>query len=177
MPWSPPGPPAPVAGRGLVVLRADSAFLGLDVIAAARRGGARFSATARLLVRRVRRLNPTGAPSTKVDKDGPARPGTSAVDPGVRPAVRAPRTERSRRCNRTSSSGQPAGESPVRRDARVPGSGAPGVDREVGVEVEHPAPSGGAQLAGPQHEAKPAASSAPPAARRGKEEPSPCLRG
>jgi hypothetical protein len=32
---------------GLVVLRADSAFYGRDVIAAARRGGARFSVTAR----------------------------------------------------------------------------------------------------------------------------------
>ena len=34
-------------GTGLVVLRADSAFYGRDVIAAARRGGARFSITAR----------------------------------------------------------------------------------------------------------------------------------
>ncbi len=35
-------------GRGLVLLRADSAFFTCDVIAAARRGGARFSITARM---------------------------------------------------------------------------------------------------------------------------------
>jgi len=89
------------------------------------------------------------------------------VDPGVRPVVRAPWTGRRGRCNRASSSGQPAGVSPARGDARVLGSGAPGVDREVGVEVECSAPLGGAQLAGPQHEAKPAASLAPPALRGG----------
>src|SRR5664280_1570671 len=54
---SPCGPPAPAAfaaagaggphGDGLVVLRADSAFYGHDVVAAARRAGARFSITAR----------------------------------------------------------------------------------------------------------------------------------
>ncbi len=37
-----------VNGKGLVVLRADSAFYGHDVIAAARRAGARFSITARM---------------------------------------------------------------------------------------------------------------------------------
>lgn len=36
------------AGAGLVILRADSAYYGHDVIAAARRGGARFSITPRL---------------------------------------------------------------------------------------------------------------------------------
>jgi len=35
-------------GRGLVTVRADSAYYGHDVIAAARRGGARFSITARM---------------------------------------------------------------------------------------------------------------------------------
>ncbi len=35
-------------GRGLVIVRADSAYYGHDVIAAARRGGARFSITARM---------------------------------------------------------------------------------------------------------------------------------
>jgi hypothetical protein len=35
-------------GKGLIVLRADSAFYGHDVIAAARRAGARFSVTARM---------------------------------------------------------------------------------------------------------------------------------
>jgi hypothetical protein len=76
---------------------------------------------------------------------------------------------------------QAQGSLPVQvRSGETPGSpvvGLPALTEQVSVEVEHPAPSGGAQLAGPQHEAKPAASSAPPAARRGKEEPSPCLRG
>jgi len=35
-------------GRGLVTVRADSAYYGHDIIAAARRGGARFSITARM---------------------------------------------------------------------------------------------------------------------------------
>ena len=35
-------------GRGLVIVRADSAYYGHDVVAAARRGGARFSITARM---------------------------------------------------------------------------------------------------------------------------------
>ncbi len=35
-------------GKGLVLLRADSAFFGFDTLAAARRSGARFSVTARL---------------------------------------------------------------------------------------------------------------------------------
>ncbi len=35
-------------GTGLVLLRADSAFFGYDTLAAARRGGARFSVTARM---------------------------------------------------------------------------------------------------------------------------------
>src|SRR5665811_379016 len=34
-------------GRGLITVRADSAYYGHDVVAAARRGGARFSITAR----------------------------------------------------------------------------------------------------------------------------------
>ena len=36
------------AGAGLVLMRADSAYFGHDVIASARRGGARFSVTARM---------------------------------------------------------------------------------------------------------------------------------
>ena len=35
-------------GGGLITVRADSAYYGHDVIAAARRGGARFSITARM---------------------------------------------------------------------------------------------------------------------------------
>ncbi len=35
-------------GTGLVLLRADSAFFGYDTLTAARRGGARFSVTARM---------------------------------------------------------------------------------------------------------------------------------
>ena len=38
--------------------------------------------------------------------------------------------------NRATSSGQPAGGSPVRGDARVPGSAAPGGGRDPGVEAE-----------------------------------------
>ncbi len=38
--------------------------------------------------------------------------------------------------NRATSSRQPAGASPVRGDARVPGSSTPGVGREPGVEAE-----------------------------------------
>ncbi len=42
---------------------------------------------------------------------------------------------RKRRCNRATSSWQPAGGSPARGDARVPGSAAPGVGRDPGVEA------------------------------------------
>jgi hypothetical protein len=42
---------------------------------------------------------------------------------------------RKRRCNRATSSRQPAGGSPARGDARVPGSAAPGVGRDPGVEA------------------------------------------
>jgi hypothetical protein len=56
----------------------------------------------------------------------------------VRPAARAPRTteRRAPRRNRATSSRQPAGASPVRGDARVPGSSTPGVGRDPGVEAE-----------------------------------------
>ena len=50
---------ARAGATGLVIVRADSAFYSYPIIAAARRAGARFSVTARLIVRRVRRLNPT----------------------------------------------------------------------------------------------------------------------
>ena len=42
---------------------------------------------------------------------------------------------RKRRCDRATSSRQPAGGSPARGDARVPGSAAPGVGRDPGVEA------------------------------------------
>jgi hypothetical protein len=57
-------------GQGLVLVRADSAFYGADIVAACRRAGARFSITARLkqviarlIVRRVRHLNPKHVPA------------------------------------------------------------------------------------------------------------------
>ena len=55
----------------------------------------------------------------------------------VRPVARAPRTteRRAPRRNRATSSRQPAGGSPARGDARVPGSAAPGVGRDPGVEA------------------------------------------
>jgi hypothetical protein len=64
----------------------------------------------------------------------------------VRPAARAPRTteRRTPRRNRATSSRQPAGASPVRGDARVPGSSTPGVGREPGVEAEEDRPVEGA---------------------------------
>src|SRR6266540_4179605 len=64
----------------------------------------------------------------------------------VRPAARAPRTteRRAPRRNRATSSRQPAGASPARGDARVPGSSTPGVGREPGVEAEEDRPIEGA---------------------------------
>jgi len=49
---------AGTARHGMLLVRADSAYYGHDIIAACCRAGARFSVTARLIVRRVRRLNP-----------------------------------------------------------------------------------------------------------------------
>ena len=51
---------------------------------------------------------------------------------------------RERRGNRATSSRQPAGVSPVRGDARVPGSSTPGVGREPEVEAEVDRPIEGA---------------------------------
>jgi len=48
------------------------------------------------------------------------------------------------RRNRATSSRQPAGASPARGDARVPGSSTPGVGREPGVEAEEDRPVEGA---------------------------------
>ena len=48
-------------GRGLITVRADSAYYGHDVIAAARRGGARFWVTAR--------MNPTVLSATTAPTD------------------------------------------------------------------------------------------------------------
>ncbi len=64
----------------------------------------------------------------------------------VRPVARAPRSteRRAPRRNRATSSRQPAGVSPVRGDARVPGSSTPGVGREPGVEAEEDRPLEGA---------------------------------
>jgi len=73
------------------------------------------------------------------------------------------------RRNRATSSRQPAGVSPVRGDARVPGSTAPGVGRDPGVEAERQRLVVEAvQPTGPQHEAKPAASSLKPPRERGQ---------
>jgi hypothetical protein len=73
------------------------------------------------------------------------------------------------RRNRATSSRQPAGVSPVRGDARVPGSTAPGAGRDPGVEAERQRLVVEAvQPTGPQHEAKPAASSLKPPRERGQ---------
>jgi hypothetical protein len=64
----------------------------------------------------------------------------------VRPVARAPRSteRRAPRRNRATSSRQPAGVSPARGDARVPGSSTPGVGREPEVEAEVDRPIEGA---------------------------------
>ncbi len=55
--------------------------------------------------------------------------------PHVRPVVRAPERKEVMRRNRATSSRQPAGASPARGDARVPGREAPVPGREVGCEA------------------------------------------
>src|SRR6266542_2876000 len=73
------------------------------------------------------------------------------------------------RRNRATSSRQPAGASPARGDARVPGSTAPGVGRDPGVEAERQhLVEEAVRPTGPQHEAKPAASSLKPPRERGQ---------
>src|SRR5260370_23892724 len=75
------------------------------------------------------------------------------------------------------SSGQPSGASPVRGDATVPGSGLPASVERPPSKRSDDIPSRGGQLAGPQHEAKPAASSALARDSGTKEEPSLCTLG
>jgi hypothetical protein len=97
-------------------------------------------------------LDPPAAPVGRVTpaasgrQQQAARPRLQRFLRNVRPAARAPRTteRRTPRRNRATSSRQPAGASPVRGDARVPGSSTPGVGRDPGVEAEEDRPVEGA---------------------------------
>ena len=77
---------------GMVTVRADSAYFQHDAVAAARRGGAHFSITARMNPRRGRRDLPHPRGRMGGNKDPPGRRSSTRPSSGGSPMRRSPRS-------------------------------------------------------------------------------------